>query len=147
MRHLTRATRPATKIMVVYSKATGVRRRVIDADNDDEYKQHEATLHSGEGFFYLTTKEYDSHQSPHELNHTTAIKAGFLATLELHEEIHVDVTVHHPQLGDYSVRTIDRHDIVDPNGKVVGACHADPTCGDSGEHFALGHQLVHNPSG
>jgi hypothetical protein len=127
--------------MIVYSRVTGVRRRVIDADDDAEYLAHEATLHPGEGFFYLTHAEYDAHDNPHVLNHTTATRAGFSATLELHDGVPHDVTVHYPE-GDQSIRSVDRHAIIAPGGRVIGACHADLTCGDSGEHFAVGHLLV-----
>lgn len=111
----------ATKNMIVYSKATGVRRRVHDADHDNEYAYFEKHVHPGEGFFYLTHEKYDAHLSPLDLNETTAKKAGFDKAPEHHA---------------------DRHAIVDPNGIVVGTCHADLTCGDSGEHIAPGHTLI-----
>jgi len=153
-RSLTRASRPnATKVMVVYSKNTGVRRRVIDADDDSEYQAHIDTMHAGEGYFFLATADYDAHDNPHTLNHTTATQAGFKADLVYHAGTNVvhDVVVHYKKnarppapSNDHSMRLVDRHDILDPAGNVVGACHADPTCGDSGEHFAPGHTLVPN---
>lgn len=124
-RHLTRAQRPnATKIMVVYSKATGERRRVIDADSDDEYQWHIDNLHPGEGCYFHTINHYDTIGDGHALNDYCAKQAGF------------------PAAPDPSTT---RHAVVSPLGIVVNVIHADPTCGDLGEHIAPGHALVQHP--
>lgn len=124
-RHLSRHLRPnATKVLVVYSKATGERRRVIDADNDDEYTWHEANLHPGEGLIYLDHAVYDSFPHAHALNDHVARHAGF------------------EKAPDPSTT---RHAVVHPDGRVVNIIQADPTCGDSGEHIAPGHALMQHP--
>lgn len=121
-RHLTRHLRPlATKNMIVYSRATGVRRRVIDADFDWEYPFFIKHVHPGEGYFFLSHADYDAHHSPLDLNETTARFAGFNRAPPL---------------------DIDEHDIVTPGGIIVGTCHCDLTCGDSGEHIGRGYRLI-----
>jgi hypothetical protein len=107
--------------MVVFSKATGERRRVIDADHDDEYALHIAVLHPGEGYMFINHVDYDSFLDAHALNHHVAtVGAGKDAAP-------------HPRA---SV-----HEVVHPKGHVVNVIHADPTCGDSGEHIGPGHIL------
>jgi hypothetical protein len=124
-RHLTRHLRPtATKNLVVYSKATGERRRVIDADDDGEYAWHEERLHPGEGMVYLDHATYDGFPHAHALNDHVAQHAGFAKAPD---------------------PMASRHAVVHPDGHVVNFIHADPTCGDSGEHIGPGHVLVQHP--
>ena len=121
-RHLSRHTRPrATRVLVIYSRATGARRRVIDADDDAEYRAHINQMHPGEGFFFLVHDDYDAHRHPEHLDETTARKAGF---------------------GKAPAYEDGLHDVVHPRGHVVATTHADPTCGDHGEHFGKSHRLV-----
>jgi hypothetical protein len=107
----------ATKILVIASKATGLIRRYIDADNDHEYVHHEK-MHEGEIALYIPHEEYDAIENPSEFHHHVARKLGFEKAPDM------------------------RHAIVNPSGKVVHLCMADPTCGDSGEHYAKGHKLI-----
>lgn len=112
--HLTRHLRPrATKVMVIYSRRTGKRRLVIDADDDAEYEIQERRRHVGEGFFYLSHQAYDAHRSPQELDRTTALYAGFSE-------------VPHPHA--------DHHEVIADDGSVLGVIHCDPSCGDLPDH-------------
>jgi hypothetical protein len=113
-RHLTRHERPrATKVMIVYSRKTGKRRLVIDADDDAEYEIQERRRHRGEGFFYLTHASYDAHTSPWDLDRTTAHVAGFSEAPHEHA---------------------DRHEVVASDGSILGMIHCDPSCGDLPDH-------------
>lgn len=125
MRHLTRHLRPnATKVMIVYSKAQGVVRAIHDADHDREYDDHFALheVHPGKGILYLLHAEYDALDGP-ALAELVGRHAGFGGAPEPHA---------------------DRHAVVSPDGTVVAAIHCDPSCGDSGEHVAPGHTLIHH---
>jgi hypothetical protein len=128
-RHKSRHLFPdATKVMIVYAKSDGCRRRVIDADSDAEYPDHEALVHPGEGFFYMTHDDYDAFGDKGRaaaLNDFTAQTAGFTAAPD-------------PVNG--------RHIVVDPNGTVINTVHADLSCGDCGEHFGEGHRLILHPT-
>jgi hypothetical protein len=125
-RHLTRHLRPnASKVLVVYSKATGERRRVVDADDDGEYAWHEANTRSGEGFAYVDHATYDAFPHAHALNDHVAQIAGFTAAPD---------------------PSTTRHAVVDPQGNVVNIVHADPSCGDDGEEYFAGHTLIQHPT-
>jgi hypothetical protein len=108
----------ATKILVIASKATGLVRRYIDADNDHEYVHHEYRMHPGETALYLTHQEYDSFDNVNAFHDHIAKKMGFEGTPNM------------------------RHVVLNPQGLVVKVCLADPSCGDSGDHFGEQHQLV-----
>lgn len=128
-RHLTRHERPAaTVVLIVFSRATGERRRVIDCDDDAHYAAHLELMHPGESYLFMSHEEYDSiggryegKPGAHSLNHHVALHAGFSKAPDPHESIHA---------------------VVHPDGTVVNMVHADLTCGDSGEHYATGHKLV-----
>ncbi|MBA0083740.1 MAG: hypothetical protein HRJ53_01975 [Acidobacteria bacterium Pan2503] len=135
--------------MIVYSKQFGTRRRIIDADDDSEYDACVAALNRGEGFFYMTHAEYDAITDPNTLNYQVVTRAGFSATLEhTWDGVPHRVIVHYKHSGkhpsdDWDVRLVDRHAIIHSDGTtVIGACHADPSCGDDGAHIAPGHTIV-----
>lgn len=115
-------------MLVVFSKKTGERRRVVDADSDAEYDHHVKLVHPGEDYMFLSHAEYDTigtrydeYPGTHGLNHHVALHAGFERAPKPHETIHA---------------------IIDPTGLVVNTVHADPECGDCGGHYAPEHKLV-----
>lgn len=121
-RHLTRSLRPlATKNLVIYSKATGERRMVVDADNDAEYDQIIQNLHPGEGYYFIDHNTYDKIGNGNDLNIHCAKQAGFQ---------------------DQPDPDNSRHIVVDDKNQVIHALKADPTCGDTGEHFGKGYLLI-----
>lgn len=124
-RHLTRHWYPnAHRNLIVYSKRTGERRRVIDADDDAELAWHVERLHPGEGHLYLSHAEYDAITNAHDLNDLAARAAGFDKEPD-------------PSIG--------RHAVVNTAGLVVNVVQADLACGDCGEHQGPRFLLIPHP--
>jgi|ERR1700722_12068093 len=118
MKHKNPTRQNASKVLVIASKATGLVRRYVDADNDHEYVHHEYGMHEGETAVYLTHQEYDSIDNVNVFHDHVAKKLGFQQAPN------------------------QRHIVLNKEGLVVWAGVADTTCGDVGEHFGEGYQLV-----
>jgi hypothetical protein len=114
--------RNVNKILIIYSKKTGKIRRIIDADNNSEYKEHENNKHDGEGFLYLTHQEYEKN------------------FIKLQEFISKKINLKIPELHE------TRHAHVDHNGNVINIIEADLSCGDSGDHLGKNHKIIQHPT-
>ena len=69
-----------------------------------------------------------------------------LCPAPMHPDVHAHVTASAAARSLALTPTQDRYCIIDAVGNIVGAVIADPSCGDSGEHFGAGFQLIAHQS-
>ena len=136
---------------IVYSKATGRVRRVIDTGApvaDVASFLADVQVAPGEAVMAMTKRASTPQRFAGRGNNTlhdwqaVVSMATKLCPAPMHPDVHAHVTASAAARSLALTPTQDRYCIIDAVGNIVGAVIADPSCGDSGEHFGAGFQLV-----
>lgn len=120
--------------LIVYSRATGRVRRVIDTGGQPvaDARAH-ANVRPGEAFAVRTKR------GKRRDNLAAWQAAASAACGRIPQPLHPDIEAQVVAAAPLAVRQpSDLHHVVDAQGRVVGSIHADPACGDA----IPGHTLV-----